>query len=99
VEADRLCEQETEMCWVRYAVTEQERLVIGFRKWRHYLHGGPKFEIVTDHMALRWLMSFREPLGSFARRMAEVQEFDYEISHVPGSSWRENKFTTIYHSQ
>jgi hypothetical protein len=73
---------------VRYTVTEQECLAIVFalRKWRHYLHGGPKFDIVTDHMALRWLMSLREPRGRLARWMVEVQEFDYEISHVPGSS-------------
>jgi hypothetical protein len=73
---------------VRYTVTEKECLAIVFalRKWRHYLHGGPKFDIVTDHMALRWLMSLREPRGRLSRWMVEVQEFDYEISHVPGSS-------------
>jgi hypothetical protein len=31
-------------------------------------------------------MSLREPRGRLARWMVEVQEFDYEISHVPGSS-------------
>jgi RNase H-like domain found in reverse transcriptase len=73
---------------VRYTVTEQECLAIVFalRKWRHYLHWGPRFNIVTDHMALRWLMSLREPRGRLARWMVEVQEFDYEISHVLGSS-------------
>jgi RNase H-like domain found in reverse transcriptase len=73
---------------VRYTVTEQECLAIVFalRKWRHYLHGGPRFNIVTDHMALRWLMSLREPRGRLARRMVEAQEFEYEISYVPGSS-------------
>jgi transposase InsO family protein len=71
---------------VRYTVTEQECLAVVYalRKWRHYLHGGPRFEVVTDHMALRWLMSLREPRGRLARWMVEIQEFDYEISHVPG---------------
>lgn len=73
---------------VRYTVTEQECLAIVFslRKWRHYLHGGPQFEIVTDHLALRWLMSLREPRGRLARWMVEIQEFDYVVSHVPGES-------------
>jgi hypothetical protein len=39
---------------VRYTVTYKECLATVFAlcKWRHYLHGGPKFKIVTDHMAL-----------------------------------------------
>jgi RNase H-like domain found in reverse transcriptase len=73
---------------VRYKGTEKEcfAIVFALRKWRYYLHGGSKLDIVTDHMALRWLMSLREPRGRLARSMVEVQEFDYEISHVPGSS-------------
>jgi hypothetical protein len=40
---------------VRYTVTEQDCLAVVYplRKWRHYPHGGPRFEVVTDHMALR----------------------------------------------
>ena len=39
---------------VNYCVTEQECLagVWSLKKWRHYLHGGPKFGIVSDHLAL-----------------------------------------------
>jgi RNase H-like domain found in reverse transcriptase/Integrase zinc binding domain len=70
----------------RYTVTEQECLAVVFalRKWRHYLHGGTRFEIVTDHMALRWLMSLREPRGRLARWIVEIQEFEYDRSHAPG---------------
>jgi RNase H-like domain found in reverse transcriptase len=55
----------------RYTVTEQECLAVVFslKKWRHFLHGGPNFDIFTDNMALRWLMSLREPLGRLARWM------------------------------
>jgi RNase H-like domain found in reverse transcriptase len=73
---------------VRYTVTEKEYLetVLALRKWRNYLHGGPKFDIVTDHIALRWLISLREPRGRLAWWMVEVKEFYYENSHVTGSS-------------
>jgi transposase InsO family protein len=73
---------------VRYTVTEQEYFAVVFalRKWRHYLHGGPKFEIITDHIALRWLMSLKEPRGRLARWMVEVLNSDYEILLKPGST-------------
>jgi acyl-coenzyme A thioesterase PaaI-like protein len=36
----------------RYTVMEQECLVVfDLRKWRDYLHVGPRFEIVDDHIA------------------------------------------------
>jgi RNase H-like domain found in reverse transcriptase len=35
-------------------VTEQECLAVVFslKNWRLYLHGGPNFDTLTDHMAL-----------------------------------------------
>jgi transposase InsO family protein len=72
----------------RYTVTEQECLAVVFalRKWRHYLHGGKQFEVVTDHVALKWLLSLRDPRGRLARWVVEVQDFDFRVSHAPGSS-------------
>ena len=50
----------------RYTVTERKCLAVVFalKKWRHYLHGGPTFSVITDHEALRWLMDLKEPRGS-----------------------------------
>jgi RNase H-like domain found in reverse transcriptase len=46
----------------RYTTTEKECLAVAFglRKFRHLLHG-EDFEVVTDHIALTWLLSLREP--------------------------------------
>jgi RNase H-like domain found in reverse transcriptase/Integrase zinc binding domain len=71
----------------RYTVTKQKCLAIVFalRKWRHYLQGDMQF-VGTDHVALRWLMSLKDPRGRLARWVVEVQDFDFCVSYAPGSS-------------
>ena len=66
---------------IRYTVTEKECLAVfhALRKWRHYLHGVPGFIVVTDHIALRWLMQLREPRRRLARLMVDVQGYDFEV--------------------
>jgi hypothetical protein len=46
----------------RYTTTERENLavVFGLRKFRHHLYG-EKFEVITDHIALTWLLALRDP--------------------------------------
>ena len=70
----------------RYTTTEKECLAVvhSLKKWRHYLQGSPAFEVVTDHMALRWLMSVREPRGRLARWMMEIQDFSFQVKYSPG---------------
>ena len=43
-----------------------------------------KFIARTDHRALRWLMSFRQPEGQVARWLERLQEYDFTIEHRPG---------------
>ena len=46
---------------------------------------GRKFYIVTDHRALVWLYSFKEPDGLVARWLEKLSVFDFEINHRPGT--------------
>ena len=38
----------------------------------------------TDHAALRWLKSFKEPEGQVARWIEVLDTYDYELIHRPG---------------
>jgi len=51
-----------------YCVTRRELLAIvsSIKSFHHYLYGR-KFLIRTDHVSLRWLMSFKELEGQLAR--------------------------------
>lgn len=46
----------------------------------NYLCGAP-FIIRTNHAALQWLMSFREPEGQVARWLEELQDFNFTVAH------------------
>ncbi|XP_058864420.1 uncharacterized protein LOC131706752 [Acipenser ruthenus] len=69
----------------RYCVTRRELLAVveGVRHFRHYLCGLP-FTIRTDHAALQWLLTFREPEGQVARWIEQLQAFQYRIQHRAG---------------
>jgi RNase H-like domain found in reverse transcriptase len=69
----------------RYTTTEKECLavVFGFRKFRHLLHG-EDFVVVTDHIALTWLLSLREPKERLARWILEIQMFRFSVCYSRG---------------
>ena len=69
-----------------YCVTRREllALVLSARHFKYYLCGRP-FVIRTDHSALQWLMTFKEPEGQVARWLEELQEYDFKIEHRPGA--------------
>ena len=71
----------------KYSATRREllALVTFTRHFRHYLLG-QKFTIVTDHSALQWLHSFKDPDGITARWLEKLALFDYEVCHRPGKS-------------
>ena len=70
----------------RYCITRRELLaVVHFCKlYKHYLIGKP-FLVRTDHAALKWLKSFKQPEGQVARWLEELSVFDMDdIEHRPG---------------
>ena len=69
----------------RYCTTRRELLAIVtfLQHFRHYLLGR-QFLIRTDHSALRWIMSFREPVDQMARWLQILSQFDFKIEHRPG---------------
>lgn len=71
---------------MNYTTTEKEcmAVVYGLKKFKHYLQGGPEFEVVTDHHALKWLLSLKDPRGRLARLMMEIQDFDFKVVYAPG---------------
>ena len=68
-----------------YCVTRKELLaVVNFVKsFRHYLLG-QTFTVRTDHRALIWLWSFKEPDGQVARWQSTLAEYEMEIVHRNG---------------
>jgi deoxyuridine 5'-triphosphate nucleotidohydrolase len=68
-----------------YGPTQLECLAVvwSIKKLRHYLIGR-HFKVVTDHRALKWLMTSRDPVGRMARWVAYLQEYDMEIQYRKG---------------
>jgi len=71
-----------------YSISELECLAVvwAVRLFRPHLYGR-RFTIVTDHIALKWLMTTKEPAGRLHRWALTLQEYDFDILHRPG---REN---------
>ncbi|KAK3730941.1 hypothetical protein QZH41_008834, partial [Actinostola sp. cb2023] len=70
-----------------YCVTRRELLAVILAIWnfRHYLVG-KSFKIRTDHGALQWLMSFRNPDGQMARWLEELSMYEFDIEYRRGGS-------------
>ena len=58
-------------------------VMFGLKKFRHYLLGR-HVKIRTDHAALKWVMTFREPEGQVARWLQVLDTYDYDVEHRPG---------------
>ena len=73
---------------LHYSITEKEALAVIFAviHFRVYLYG-KKFTIITDHAALKWLMSitdFKSTTERLARWAIRLQCFEFDIIHRAG---------------
>ena len=70
-----------------YSATEREALAViwAITTWDPYLHGR-HFVVETDHQALKWLLSVREPTQRLARWVTTLQQYDFEVVYRPGRS-------------
>ena len=69
-----------------YCTTRRELLAIvdSVRHFHSYLYG-TDFTVRTDHSALQWLSSLRDPEGQLARWLARLGQYQYQIVHRSGS--------------
>ena len=71
----------------RFSTTERECLavIVSLKHFETYLRG-VHVTIVTDHAALKWILSQKQPKGHIARWVAFLQQSNYSIKHQPGKS-------------
>ena len=69
-----------------YCTTRQELLAVvdALKHFRPYIWGR-KFKLRTDHASLRWLTNFKDAEGIYARWLARLETYDYEIEHRTGA--------------
>ena len=70
---------------LNYSATHREALAVvwSLASFRPYIHGVPSV-VVTDHSALTWIMSHKEPTARMARWAMQIQEYDLEFIHRKG---------------
>lgn len=70
-----------------YSTTERELLALlwATKYFRCYLYGR-KFTAVTDHIALKWMLSLKDPSSRLMRWNLRLAEFDYVVIHKSGKA-------------
>ncbi|KAM7297300.1 transposon Tf2-9 polyprotein [Ixodes scapularis] len=69
-----------------YSITELECLAIvdAVDKRHCYLHGN-QFTVITDHAALKWLKTVKNPSGRLFRWSLKLSMYAYTIKHLKGT--------------
>ncbi|GMF58780.1 unnamed protein product [Phytophthora fragariaefolia] len=67
------------------SISELECLAVvwAVRLFRPHLFGR-RFMLLTGHIALKWLMTTKEPAGRLHRWSLTLQEYDFDIQYRPG---------------
>jgi len=58
-------------------------IVWGIRKLRCYLEGY-RFDVITYHLALKWLDQIENPTGRIARWALELHQYQYDVHYRRG---------------
>ena len=68
-----------------YSATKRELYAVVYFTgyFKHYLLG-QNFRIITDHRALVWLYSFKDPDGIVARWIEKLSQYSFTIEHKAG---------------
>ena len=68
-----------------YCITEKELLAVRYfiEYFRQYLLGS-RFLVRSDHQALVWIFSLKEPRGKLARWLEVLSLYDFSIEYRPG---------------
>ena len=69
-----------------YSATQREALAVvwAMEHFRPYVHGVPTV-VVTDHVALTWLINVNEPTARMSRWVAALQDYDVTVIHRAGA--------------
>lgn len=59
--------------------------VYGIKAFRSYLLTR-RFQLITDHCSLLWLLTHKNPVGQQARWVLSVSEYQFDLVHKAGSS-------------
>ncbi len=70
-----------------YIATELECLAViwAIKKFKNYIEYS-HFTVETDHQALKWLQTLKEPSGRLARWSLQLQGMNYSVNYRKGSS-------------
>ncbi|GMF33950.1 unnamed protein product [Phytophthora fragariaefolia] len=70
-----------------YSITELECLAVvcSVKMFRPYLYGRA-FTIITDHAALKWLMTRPNLAGRLHRWSLVLQEYEFQVEYRPGAT-------------
>ncbi len=69
-----------------YCVTDRELLAVKVfvEQYKHFLLGR-HFSVRSDHQALRWLFTLREPKDRVARWIETLSAYDFSVEYRPGN--------------
>src|SRR6266540_6250244 len=64
------------------------------QKFKHFLRGGQPFEVYTDHVVLKTLMTYENPSPRRAQWIKKMAPFNFTIHYRPGVKMRHTDFAS-----